>query len=423
MKAELVFVGTELLLGEIVNTNAQYLSERLALLGFDIFHQQVVGDNAQRLAEVLQEALDRSDVVITSGGLGPTMDDITREVAAQVAGRPLELNQKILADLETWFSYRGRTMSANNARQAMVPQGASPLPNDRGTAPGLIIPAPHGKVLILLPGPPIELEPMFEQQVIPYLTRKMGGKAVQLVSRTLRFIDIGEASLEDELKDLIAAQQDPSMALYAKTGEVRLRLATRAASEEEAAARFAPIEAEIRRRVGQHIYGVDDTNLEEAVGQLLRERGMFVTAAESCTGGLIAKSLTDIAGSSDYFSMGFVTYTNDAKIRLLGVPEDVLSRHGAVSEPVVRAMAQGALARSDAHVAVAVSGIAGPGGGTQEKPVGTVCFGLAAAGKDGLPPGVWSRTFQLWGSRADIRSRSTSTALAMIRRYLLGQKV
>jgi nicotinamide-nucleotide amidase len=419
MKAELIFVGTELLLGEITNTNAQYLSEQLALLGIDVYYQQVVGDNLDRARAVFAQALDRADVIIASGGLGPTMDDITREVAADVAGLPLELDRTIEADLRAWFERRGRTMSENNARQAMVPRGATVLPNDRGTAPGLILPAgPNGsKAIVLLPGPPIELRPMFERQVVPFLTAQMGGAPLSLVTRTLRFIDIGESQLEDTLKDLIAAQGDPSIAPYAKTGEVHLRLATKAASPDEGLARIAPVEQAIRDRVGQHIYGLNNTSLEQAVGELLKERGLKATTAESCTGGLIAKRITDVPGSSAYFDFGFVTYSNEAKMKLLGVPAETLDQHGAVSEPVVVAMAQGALAEAGADVAVAVSGIAGPDGGTAEKPVGTVCIALAA--KDHIT----ARTLQLWGSRQDIRDRTATHALAMVRRFVTGQKV
>lgn len=422
--AELVFVGTELLLGEILNTNAQFASERLALLGIDVYYQSTVGDNAERLAGVLRTALSRSDVVIASGGLGPTMDDITREISAEVTGRPLELNQALRAELEAWFAARGHKMVDSNLRQVMVPAGATVMRNDRGTAPGLIIPAEGGKAIILLPGPPIEFRPMFEQQVLPYLTSRFGGTPLVLVSRTLRFVDIGESQLEDTLKDLIAEQSDPSIAPYAKTGEVHLRLATKAADPESGAARIAPVEAEIRRRVGRHLYGIDTTTLEAAVGALFRERSLQLTLAESCTGGLIAKRITDSPGSSDYFGAGFVTYSNAAKTRYLGVPEALLAEHGAVSEEVVRAMAEGALRAAGANVALAVSGVAGPGGGTPEKPVGTVWFAVAATGTaGGLPAGVWTRTYHLWGSRTDVRERSAIFGLGMVRRYLLGQKV
>lgn len=422
MIAELLFVGTELLLGEILNTNAQYLSERLALLGIDVYHQVTVGDNAERLAAVFRTALSRADVVIASGGLGPTMDDMTRDVAAEVTGRPLELDPALLAELQAFFTSRGRAMAPNNARQVMVPQGAKALRNDRGTAPGLIIPAPGGKAIILLPGPPIELRPMFEQQVIPYLTGRMGGAPLSLVSRTLRFVDIGESDLEDRLKDLVQHQSDPSIAPYAKTMEVHLRLATKAATAEEGLARIAPVEAEIRGRLGQHVYGVDGATLEAAVVGLLTEKGATVALAESCTGGLLAKRITDVPGSSAVFGAGFVTYSNEAKVRFLGVAPALLEVHGAVSEEAVRAMAEGALAQSGATLAVAISGIAGPDGGTAEKPMGTVWLALTA--RDGALPGsTWARGFKFWGSRADVRERSAVAALAMIRRYLLGQKV
>lgn len=426
MKAEMIFVGTELLLGEILNTNAQFLSERLALIGVDVFYHQTVGDNPERLAGCLRTALERSDVVITSGGLGPTMDDLTREIAAEVTGCPLELNEEILANLTAWFAGRGRTMTQNNARQAMVPRGATVLKNDRGTAPGLIIHVAGGKSIIMLPGPPIELRPMFETEVIPYLTACVGGSPLSLVTRILRFIDIGESSLEDQLKDLIAAQSDPSIAPYAKLAECHLRIATKAQDTESGLARIAPVEAEIRRRVGQYLYGVDGTSLEVAVGELLKERKLTVSVAESCTGGLIAKRLTDAPGSSAYFGMGFCTYSYESKTRFLGVPEALLNEHGAVSQEVVEAMAQGALERSGANVAMAVSGIAGPDGGTPDKPVGTVWFGLAArdqAAGDSLPGGVYSRRAQFWGSRADVRERSAVFVLAMLRRFLLGQNL
>lgn len=424
MIAEFLFVGTELLLGEILNTNAQYLSERLALLGIDVYYQTTVGDNPDRMRGVFRQALSRADVVIASGGLGPTMDDITRDIAAEVTDRPLQLDLALVAELEAWFTGRGRTMAENNKRQCLVPDGATVLKNDRGTAPGLIIPADGGKAIILLPGPPIELRPMFERQVIPYLTGRLGGVPLALVSQTLRFVDIGESSLEDALKDLMTHQTDPTIAPYAKTGEVHLRLATKAPDTETGLARIAPVEAEIRARLGQHLYGVNGVSLEEAVGVLLRERGLTLTLAESCTGGLVSQRITNVAGSSAYFTMGFATYANEAKVKFLGLPEELLAEHGAVSEPVAQAMAQGALERAGADVAVAISGVAGPGGGTPEKPVGTVCFALAGRGaKAGLPAGVWSRTIQLWGSRADVRERASVHALAMVRRYLLGQRV
>lgn len=427
MNAELVFVGTELLLGEILNTNAQFLSRELARLGVDVYHQVVVGDNAARLRAVFEQAIRRADVVIACGGLGPTDDDLTREVAAEVAGRPLALDPRLVDELEAWFAARGRKMTENNRRQCMVPRGATVLPNDRGTAPGLIIPVEGNKAIILLPGPPGEMRPMFAAHVVPYLTGRSGSRPLRLITRTLRFVGIGESALADGLKDLLQSQTDPTLAPYAKTGEVHLRLATRAAEEAEGYARIAPVEAEIRARFGRFLYGVDEETLPHVVGRLLAERGMTLSTAESCTGGLVARYITDVPGSSRYFGMGFVTYANEAKMRFLGVPAHLLDAHGAVSEPVARAMAEGALQQAGADVAVAISGIAGPDGGTPAKPVGTVCFALAGRGRDGgaaggtaLPAGVWSETVRLHGDREGIRERAAVHALAMVRRYLLG---
>lgn len=421
MRAELLFVGTELLLGEIVNTNAQYLSQQLATLGIDLYYQSVVGDNWERLAGSLRQALERSDVVITSGGLGPTEDDITREVTAEVTGRPLALDQGWKAHLEAFYAGRKRVMPANNLRQAMVPAGATLLHNDRGTAPGLIVPADGGKAVVLLPGPPNELLPLFEGQVIPYLTSRAGGQPLTLVSRTLRVVDLGESALVERLAPLVEAQSDVSIAPYAKLAECHLRLATKAATPAEGLARIAPVEAQIRDLVGEYIYGLDGTSLELAVGELLRAKGLRLSLAESCTGGLIAQRVTAVPGSSEYFGFGLVTYENAAKERLLGVEAATLAEFGAVSEEVAAQMAEGALRVSGADLALSVTGIAGPGGGTEEKPVGTVCFGLAARGKDGLPTGTWTRRVKFWGSRQDVRERAAQSALAWIRRYCLGQ--
>lgn len=421
MRAELLFVGTELLLGEILNTNAQYLSQQLANLGIDLYYQSVVGDNWERIAGSLRQALERSDVVITSGGLGPTEDDITREVTAEVTGRPLALHEGWKAFLEGFYASRKRAMPQNNLRQAMVPAGATILHNDRGTAPGLIVPAEGGKAVILLPGPPNELLPLFENQVIPYLTGRMGGQPLTLVTRTLRIVELGESALMERLAPLVDGQTEVTIAPYAKLAECHLRLATKAATVAEGLAMIAPVEAQVRDLVGPYVYGLDSTTLEAAVGELLRTHGLQLSLAESCTGGLIAQRVTAVPGSSDYFGFGLTTYANEAKERLLGVDPGSLATHGAVSEEVAAQMAAGALRVSGADLALSVTGIAGPGGGSEEKPVGTVCFGLAAAGKSGLPAGTWTRTVKFWGSRDDIRNRAAQSALAWIRRYCLGE--
>ncbi len=415
MKAELVFVGTELLLGQILNTNAQYISRRLADLGVDNYYQTVVGDNWERLAEVLRQALGRADLVITSGGLGPTLDDITKEVAAEVLGIPLELHQPSLEHVEGFFRRRGREMTENNRKQALMPKGARVLPNPPGTAPGMIAER-DGKAIAVLPGPPNEMQPMFESGVVPYILEKTGARPVTLVTKTLRFSGIGESALESKLRDLMEKQIDPTVAPYAKLGEVHLRLATKAATREEGLRRLEPLEAEIKARAGRYLYGYDEEPLEGAVGRLLREKGQTLAVAESCSGGILAKRLTDLPGSSDYFLLGAVTYANEAKQALLGVTEEMLSEHGAVSEPVARAMAEGVRRMSGSDWSLSVTGIAGPGGGTPTKPVGTVWFGLSG------PDGTKAWTEQLWGSRDDIRRRSAQVALTRLWQRLRGEE-
>lgn len=407
MKAELVFVGTELLLGQILNTNAQYLSRRLADLGVDNYYQVVVGDNWERLAGTLRHALERSDLVITSGGLGPTMDDITKEVAAEVLGLPLELHQPSLDHIASFFHHRGRAMTENNRKQAMMPLGARVLANPVGTAPGMVA-EKDGKAIAVMPGPPNEMQPMFESGVVPYILEKTGGRPQVLVAKTLRFSGIGESTLEAKLTDLIANQTDPTVAPYAKLGEVHLRIATKAATREEGLRKLEPLEAEITARASQYLYGHDAEPLEGAVGRLLRQAGQTLAVAESCSGGFLAKRLTDLPGSSDYFLLGAVTYANEAKERVLGVPVEVLAEHGAVSEPVARAMAEGVRRLAGSDWALSITGIAGPGGGTPGKPVGTVWFGLAG------PQGTEVWTDQLWGSRDDIRRRSAQAALTRL---------
>lgn len=436
IKAELIFVGTELLLGEILNTNAQYLSQRLAELGIDCYYQVTVGDNAARLAGVLRQSLGRAEVVIATGGLGPTMDDITKETVARVLGLPLELHPPSLERIEETFRRLGRPMSENNRKQALTARGARVLPNDRGTAPGMAVgvppdwtperseapgwraadapPAwPPRRVVIVLPGPPREMVPMFEEGAVPVLLEMLGGEATMLIARTLRFVGIGESDLEHRIRDLMAGQTDPFIAPYAKLGEVHLRLSTKAADRAAGLARIAPVEAAIRERVGGFCYGTDDQTLEQVVGEELRARAMTLAVAESCTGGLLSKRLTDVPGSSDYFLAGLVTYSNAAKESVLAVPAATLGAHGAVSDETALAMAAGARQATGADVAVSVTGIAGPGGGSAQKPVGTVHIAV-----DG-PKGPWVRRHRFpAGDRAAIRERSAQEALNRLWRYL-----
>ncbi len=400
MVAELVFVGTELLLGQIVNTNGAYLGQQLAALGIDHYFQVVVGDNPGRLADTLRQALSRADVVITSGGLGPTLDDVTREVAAELTGRPLAFDEAVWAGIA-----RGRQLKENMKRQAMVPAGATVLPNANGTAPGLVIPADGGKALILLPGPPSELQPMFEQHVVPYLLARLG-EAQTLVSRSLRFCEIGESAIADALQDLIAHQVDPTLATYAKPGDVELRISTKARSREEGLARIAPVEAEVRRRLGDYLYGVDDTTFEQAVGEAMAAVGWRVGIADAATAGLLAHRLAQPPGSQAWLGLG-LALGDPAVAKAWGLPDLWEGEAGA------QGLAE-AMRRLGCTVGVGLStlqvGPAGPSG-IQEG----WCL-LAIARPDGT--GSLQR-LSARGRLADLRHRLSQGALAALRRSAL----
>lgn len=377
-RAEILCVGTELLIGDIVNTNAAYLSRRLAGLGIGVYRQSVVGDNKARLAEDLRAALSRADLVVTSGGLGPTADDMTKEIAAEVFGRKMALHAPSLARIERYFAATGRVMTPNNRKQAMMPEGAIVFDNDYGTAPALALENDEGKVLVLLPGPPRELEPLFREKVEPFLHPRCGAV---LFSRNVHICGMGESAVEATLPRELLDSSNPTVAPYCVEGEVRLRVTAKAADEREAARLCDEIVARIQKTpVGAYIYAIDTPSPEAALIETLLKKGLTVTAAESCTGGLIAKRLTDIAGSSAAVVGGFVTYQTQTKTQLLGVPADLIERHGVVSAEVAAAMAQGARAALDTDIAIATTGYAGPGGGDAENPVGTVY--IAVAGKE-----------------------------------------
>ncbi len=411
MRAELISVGTELLLGEVLNTNAQYLSRRLSEVGIDCYFQHTVGDNPSRLRRVLEEALAGSDLVITTGGLGPTMDDLTKETVAQFLGLPLVLHQPSLDRIEALYRRLGRVMPPSNLKQALLPEGSTPLPNDRGTAPGMAV-LKDGKMVVILPGPPSEMVPMFENQAVPFIETTWAGRLRPLVARVMRFCGIGESDLETRIRDIIEHQSDPMIAPYVKAFEVQLRLSTRASSREEGLGRLGPVERAIAERLGGYLYGFDEVCLEDATGRRLRSLGLRVAVAESCTGGWLSKRLTGIPGSSDYFLFGAVTYSNQSKISLLGVPAATIEDNGAVSEETVQAMAAGARAASGAEIGIGITGVAGPGGGTEEKPVGTVWIGLSG------PWGDEAKLYRLWGGRDDIRGRAAQEALVRLWRYL-----
>ncbi len=415
MKAELVSVGTELLLGEIVNTNAAYMSQRLAEIGVDVHFRHTVGDNLDRIVSVLELALSRSDTVLICGGLGPTQDDLTRESVADVTGRELVRDDDAEHRLREFFARRGYTPTDNNLKQTAVPEGGRLLENTCGTAPGLFV-EHDGKLIFAVPGPPPEMREMMQREVLPILRERLGD--LQPVhTRILRMADIGESSLVAEIEDIIREQTDPTVAPYAKPGEVTLRLATKAASEDEAARCFDAMEQRLRERIGEYIYGVDEETMEVAVGNALRERGATVAVAESCTGGLIASRITDVSGSSDYMLGGVVAYANEIKQRILSVPGEMLAEHGAVSEPVAQAMATGARELYGADYAVSTTGIAGPTGGTEEKPVGLVYAAVAG------PDGVICDEMNWPGTREQFKRRVSQNALNMLRKRVLGIEV
>lgn len=411
MQAEIICIGTELLLGEIVDTNAAFIAGRLAELGIDLYYKATVGDNLARIVGELRRAWERSRVIITSGGLGPTQDDLTREAIAALLGEELVVDPREVAKMREFFARLGRTMTPNNERQAMFPPSASALPNPEGTAPGLMV-EKDGRYLFALPGVPVELERMMRREVEPRLRAVTG--AVPLFSRTLRLVGIGESAMAQAVADLIEEGRAPTVAPYAKRGETRLRLTVRAEDKDQAARMIAPVEAEIRRRLGRHVFGADDDTLEAVVGALLLERGLTLATAESCTGGLIGHRLTSVPGSSAYYRGGVVAYDNAVKTGLLGVPEAVLASYGAVSEETAARMAAGARDRLGADVGLATTGIAGPGGGTETKPVGLVYLALAA------PDGTRVRRQQFPWDRSGNKEMAAQAALAMVWEWARG---
>lgn len=405
---ELISVGTEILLGDILNTDAQFLSIELAKLGISVIHQSTVGDNRERLLAQLKEAADRSDIIILSGGLGPTPDDLTKEVCCEFFGKKMFLHEPTVEKIKTYFSTKGMEMAQNNLKQAMLPKDCVIFPNDNGTAPGMAI-EKDGVHILVLPGPPRELKPMFRNCAVPYL---MQFSDRIIVSHNIRTFGIGESLMAEKVNDLFDAE-NPTVAPYAKDGEALLRVTAMARTKEEAENLCEPVINEIKNRLDGFVYGVDYTCIEEAVIEKLKEKHMKVATAESCTGGLIAKRITDVPGASEVFDCGIISYANEIKHRVLGVSEDDLNKYGAVSEPVARQMAQGALKVSGADIAVSVTGIAGPDSDSTNKPVGLVYIGLADRDN------VWVR--ELRTSRKDRsynRYVSASNALNMIRLYI-----
>ena len=410
MIVELISVGTEILLGNIVNTNAAYLSERCAALGLSCYFQSVVGDNEERLSMVLKCAMGRSDIVILSGGLGPTEDDLTKEVTAKVCGRKLVTSDMWMERISEFFAVRNVTPTENNWKQALVPKDAIVLDNPNGTAPGLILEEANTKV-ILLPGPPGELIPMFEDSVKPYLEKLTPGA---LYSQTVKICGQGESAVETAIKDMIDAQTNPTLATYAKPGEVHIRVTAFADTEKEAKKLTKPAVKELKTRFGADIYTTEDNvTLEKAVQDLLLNNDLTMTCAESCTGGLLAARMVSVPGASEVFKSGVITYSNKAKRKYLNVKKTTIQKYGPVSKQVAEEMVKGAVAFSKCDVAVSVTGLAGPDGGTKEKPVGLVYIGCNVKGKTTV------REYRFSGNRNKIRESAVAAALVLTRRCIL----
>lgn len=405
---ELISVGTEILLGDILNTDAQFLSVELAKLGISVIHQSTVGDNRERLLAQLDEAAKRSDIIILSGGLGPTPDDLTKEVCCEFFRKTTVLHEPTANKIKEYFASKDKAMPQSNLKQAMLPEDCVIFPNDNGTAPGMAI-EKDGVHILVLPGPPGELKPMFKSSAIPYLMR-FSDKII--VSHNIRTFGLGESAMAEKVSDLLEAE-NPTVAPYAKDGEALLRVTAMADNANAAERLCEPVIAEIKARLSDYIYGIDCGSIEEAVVQRLMNENIKVATAESCTGGLVAKRITNISGASEIFDCGIVSYSNDIKHKLLGVNENDLAVYGAVSEPVALQMAQGALKVSGADIAVSVTGIAGPNSDGTGKPVGLIYIGLADKNN------AWVKELKTGHNDRDYnRYVSASNALNMIRLYI-----
>lgn len=413
MVVELISVGTEILLGNIINTHAAYLSKRCAALGLSLYNQIVVGDNEFRLSTAIETALERSDIVILTGGLGPTKDDLTKEVTAKTLGRNLICDKRTKERIMSYFAGREdmKAVTENNWKQADVIEGAKILDNNNGTAPGFIIKTENNKHVILMPGPPNEMHPMFETGVMPYLKSLTDGV---LYSEMVKVCGIGESKAETMILDLIENQTNPTIAPYAKTSEVHFRVTASGSTEEEAKNLVLPVVEELKKRFGNTVYTTkEEETLEEKVVNMLLERNMTITTAESLTGGLIAGTIVNVSGASSVFDEGFITYSDRAKHKILHVSKETLKQYGVVSEETAYEMAKGAFDVTNSDVAVAVTGLAGPDGGTEEKPIGLVYISCCVDGK------VSVEKYNFKGNRQKIRDNTVIRALDLVRRSIM----
>ena len=411
MIIEFISVGTEILLGNITNTNARYLAEECAVLGLTNYYQVTVGDNEGRLSDAIRTALNRSDIVLLSGGLGPTEDDITRETTAKVLGREMTEAPEIHEQIQVYFEKMGaKKPSSNNWRQAMVIDGAQIVENHNGTAPGMIVPVGESKYIILMPGPPEELKMMFEESIAPFLA-SLNHQVI--CSKTVKICGMGESRVAAAVADLISSQTNPTIATYAKGGEVHLRVTACGSDAKAARKSIKPIVKELKKRFGDKVYTTRESEtLEQHVVGLLKRKKMTVATAESCTGGLVASTLINVPGASEVFNEGYITYSNESKQKILGVKKKTLKKDGAVSAACAEEMAKGAAKAADAQAAISVTGIAGPDGGTEEKPVGLVYIGCYIDGE------VWVESYHMNGNRQKVREISVKKALDILRRHL-----
>jgi nicotinamide-nucleotide amidase len=405
MIAEIINIGSELLYGDVVNTNAAWLSKQLQELGVTVRYHTVIGDEAEDMKDAYARSLARADWIFVTGGLGPTQDDLSKEILAEVVDRKMVLDSESEERIRLFFEHIGREMTPNNLRQAYFPLGARIFDNHRGTAPACGVEV-QGRWIFLLPGPPREMRDVFRRHLTPLIEQE---QTEVIAVRKFHLMGIGESSAEDRVMDLITGTQNPVLASYAGGGQVTFRLTGKAKTKEAVEAMMAPVEAAFRERLGQYIYSDSNENLEQQVIRLLTEKGKTIAVAESLTGGMLASALIDVAGASEVFQEGFVTYSEAAKNETLGVAVEIIEEKGIVSEEVAAAMARGAAEKAKTSVALSTTGVAGPSGGTEKTPVGTVCLGLYLDGK------VKTRRVVFSGDRARIRFRAVRTALNWLR--------
>ena len=408
MNSEILSIGTELLMGQIANTNAMFISKKLNEIGVNVYYHSVVGDNPKRVIEALKIALNRADVIVVTGGLGPTDDDLTKEVISKELGRELIFNDYAYNVITDYFERNHKEMTSNNKKQAYMPKDSIIIPNKVGTACGCII-ENDNKIVIMLPGPPIELNPMVIDTVIPYLEKKTN-KIIK--SKFIKIFGLGEAQVSDKIEDLIESQTDPTIATYCELGEVLIRLTTSGDKQKDFNKVLSDTEQKIKERLGEYIYSTNGEDLQQVVVNSLKEKKKTISCAESCTGGMLSAKITDVSGASEVFNRGIVTYTNIAKMENLGVPKETLDKFGAVSKETAKFMAEGIRRVSKTDIGVSVTGIAGPTGGTKEKPVGLVYIALANETE------TFVKELRLDGNRQKIRELTCKNVLDMVRREL-----